>query len=79
LEKIDAATQRQIADTLTLAQQLGGVPFNFAGPDWPTAAAAFVREYGITHLVLAVAPALVSPLVWPLASGPLLQACPASM
>jgi two-component system sensor histidine kinase KdpD len=52
IEKIDAATQRKIADTLTLAQQLGGVPQPWNGPDMPTAAAAFVQEYGITHIVL---------------------------
>ncbi len=52
VEKIDAATQRQIADTLTLAQQLGGVPQTWSGPDLPTGAASFVHEYGITHIVL---------------------------
>jgi two-component system sensor histidine kinase KdpD len=52
VERIDAATQRQIADTLTLAQQLGGVPQQWTGPDLPTGAATFVQEYGITHMVL---------------------------
>ena len=32
LEKIDAATQRAIADALTLAQQLGGVSMPYQGP-----------------------------------------------
>ncbi len=51
-EKIDAATQRRLADALALAQQLGGVPMTFKGADLPSAVAAFVREYGITHIVV---------------------------
>ena len=51
-EKVDAATQRRLADSLTLAQQLGGIPLQFKGPDLPTAVAGFVREYGITHVVV---------------------------
>lgn len=52
MEKIDAATQRQISDTLALAQQLGGVSMAYSGKDFATAVADFVREYGITHVVL---------------------------
>ena len=52
VERIDAATQRGIADALTLARQLGGVPMSFSGPTFPAAVAAFVTEYGVTHLVL---------------------------
>jgi two-component system sensor histidine kinase KdpD len=52
LARIDAATQRQVSDTLALAHQLGAVPQSYRGPDFPTAVAEFVREYGITHIVL---------------------------
>jgi two-component system sensor histidine kinase KdpD len=53
-ERIDAATQRQISDTLELAQQLGGMSMPYGDPsgDFATAVGAFVREYGITHVVL---------------------------
>jgi two-component system sensor histidine kinase KdpD len=52
LHRIDAATQRQITNTLTLTQQLGGTPFTFKGSDVVSAIAAFAQEYGITHIVL---------------------------
>jgi two-component system sensor histidine kinase KdpD len=52
VERIDAATQRQIGNMLTLAQQLGGVPLNFKGPDVVNAIAAFVKEYSITHVLI---------------------------
>lgn len=52
VEKIDAATQRRISDTLTLAQQLGAVPQTWVSPDLPRGVASFVQEYGITHIVL---------------------------
>lgn len=51
-ERVDAASQRRLADALTLARQLDGVPFEFKGADLPAAVANFVREYGITHVVL---------------------------
>jgi two-component system sensor histidine kinase KdpD len=51
-EKVDAASQRMLSDALALARQLGAVPFQFKGPDLPTAVAGFVKEYGITHIVL---------------------------
>jgi two-component system sensor histidine kinase KdpD len=51
-ERVDAATQRRVADSLALAQQLDGVPLTFKGPDFPSAVAAFVAEYGITHVVM---------------------------
>ena len=50
--RIAAATQRQLADTLTLAQQLGAITLPYAGGDFPSAVAGFVREYGITHILL---------------------------
>jgi two-component system, OmpR family, sensor histidine kinase KdpD len=52
LDRIDAATQRRVTDTLTLAQQLNGVPMQFSGANVADAIAAFAREYGITHIVL---------------------------
>lgn len=51
-ERVDAATQRRVADSLTLAQQLGGVPMQFTGPTFEAAVAAFAAEYRITHIVL---------------------------
>lgn len=51
-ERVDAATQRRVADSLALAHQLDGVPLTYQGPDFPSAVAAFVREYGITHVVV---------------------------
>jgi two-component system sensor histidine kinase KdpD len=50
--RIDAATQRQLAGTLALAHQLGAVPMNYKGDDFPSAVAEFVREYGITHILV---------------------------
>jgi two-component system sensor histidine kinase KdpD len=52
LPRIDAATQRQITNTLTLVQQLGGMPMTFKGGDVVSTVAAFVKEYGITHVLL---------------------------
>jgi two-component system sensor histidine kinase KdpD len=52
MERIDAATQRRISDTLTLAQQLGGITIEFKGHDVVGAIAAFVKEYSITHIVM---------------------------
>jgi two-component system sensor histidine kinase KdpD len=51
-EKVGAATERRLADSLTLAQQLHGIPLRFKGSDLPSAVAGFVREYGITHVVV---------------------------
>jgi two-component system sensor histidine kinase KdpD len=50
--RVEAATQRRIADMQALAHQLGAVPMNYAGKDFASAVAAFVHEYGITHIVL---------------------------
>jgi two-component system, OmpR family, sensor histidine kinase KdpD len=52
MEKVDAATQRQIDDTLTLAHQLGGIPMKYSGADVASAVAEFSREYNITHIVI---------------------------
>jgi two-component system, OmpR family, sensor histidine kinase KdpD len=53
IDRIDAATQRKVADTLALAHQLGAVPMAYGGgKDFPSGVADFVHEYGITHIVL---------------------------
>jgi two-component system sensor histidine kinase KdpD len=52
LLRVDAATQRRIADAQTLAHQLGAVPLSYAGENFADAVAAFVTEYGITHIIL---------------------------
>jgi two-component system sensor histidine kinase KdpD len=52
LDRIDAATQRHITNTLTLTQQMGGTPMTFKGRDVVSTVAAFANEYGITHIVL---------------------------
>ncbi len=51
-ERVAAATQRQVADSLALAQQLGGIPMQFTGPSFEAAVAAFAAEYRITHVVM---------------------------
>ena len=52
LDRVDAATHRQIADSLTLAQQLGGIPMQFKGPRFEQAVEGFVKEYSITHILM---------------------------
>jgi two-component system sensor histidine kinase KdpD len=52
MEKVDAATQRQVSDALALAHQLGGVAMPWKGSGFARAVADFVREYGITHVIL---------------------------
>jgi two-component system sensor histidine kinase KdpD len=52
LDRLEAATQRKIADSLALAHQLGAVPQTYSGADFASAVAAFVKEYEITHIVL---------------------------
>jgi two-component system sensor histidine kinase KdpD len=51
-EHVDAATQRQVLNSLELARQLGGTSFSFKGPDLVSTIGSFVEEYGITHIVL---------------------------
>ncbi len=52
VHRIDAATQRQITNTLTLTTQMGGTPFQLKGTDVVGTIATYVKEYGITHIVL---------------------------
>lgn len=52
VHRIDAATQRQISNALTVTHHLGGTPMTFKGTDVVSTIVAFAREYGITHLVI---------------------------
>jgi two-component system sensor histidine kinase KdpD len=52
LTRIDAATQRAVSKNLELAQQLGGVPMTFKGPNVASTIAAFAREYAIKIIVV---------------------------
>jgi two-component system sensor histidine kinase KdpD len=52
IHRVDASTQRQITNTLTLTQQMGGTPMTFRGSDVVAAISAFAAEYGITHIVM---------------------------
>src|SRR5262249_5955301 len=52
LERVGAVVQRQTANTLALAHQLGGVPMTFKGTDVVKTIAAFVKEYSITHVLV---------------------------
>lgn len=51
-EKVDAATQRRIADTLELAQKLGATVFNYRGDEVVGTILRFAREYGVGHVVV---------------------------
>jgi two-component system sensor histidine kinase KdpD len=52
LERTDAATQRRVHNALDLARQLGATPLPYKGADVVGTIAAFVKEYGITHIVM---------------------------
>jgi two-component system sensor histidine kinase KdpD len=52
LTKVDARTQRILSGNLELAQQLGGIPMTFKGPDVAGTIAAFAGEYGIKVVVM---------------------------
>src|SRR5664279_1402803 len=52
IQRTDAATHRQVANSLTLAQQLGGTPLEFKGDDVSSTIATFVQEYLISHLIV---------------------------
>ncbi len=49
---IDAATQCQIADTLTLAKQLGAQVFPYKGQDVAETILHFAKEYRVGHIVI---------------------------
>src|ERR1700736_2243945 len=50
--KIVATVQRQVADTLETAQKMGGLVISLKHENVAEALVSFVREYGITHVVL---------------------------
>jgi len=50
--RIDAATQRLLADNLTLANQLGAMVFTFRGEDIAETILRFAREYRVGHIVI---------------------------
>jgi two-component system sensor histidine kinase KdpD len=52
LERIDAATQRQIHNVLAVAHQMGGIALPYKGSDVVSTIATFAKEYGITHIVI---------------------------
>ncbi len=52
LTRVEAATQRVIAENLELAQKLGGIPMTFRGRDVASTIAAFAREYDIKVIVM---------------------------
>jgi len=52
LTRIDAATQRMLSKNLELAQQLGGIPMTFRGPDIASTMWAFAQEYAIKIIVI---------------------------
>ncbi|MGB5158452.1 PTS sugar transporter subunit IIA [Desulfobacterium sp. N47] len=49
---IDAATQRKLSNTLTLAQQLGATSFTYRGDDIVKTILQFAREYRVGHIVI---------------------------
>jgi len=49
---VDAATQRLLSNTLTLAQQLGATTFTFKGDDVVKTILQFAREYLVGHIVV---------------------------
>jgi two-component system sensor histidine kinase KdpD len=51
-ERVPASVQRQASNALNLAHQLGAVPLNYKGADVVGTIAAFVKEYGITHVLM---------------------------
>jgi two-component system, OmpR family, sensor histidine kinase KdpD len=49
---IEAATQRILSDTLTLAKQLGAVVFTFKGEDIAATILQVAKEYRVGHIVI---------------------------
>ncbi len=49
---IDAKIQRQLAETLTLAKQLGAIVFTYKGQDVVGTILSFAKEYGVGHIVI---------------------------
>ncbi|HVK19620.1 MAG TPA: universal stress protein [Fimbriiglobus sp.] len=51
-ERVAAATQRHVSESLTLARQLGGVPLALKAEDFAAAVADFAREYAISVILV---------------------------
>lgn len=49
---VDAATQRMLSNTLTLAQQLGATVFTYKGDDIAKTILQFAKEYRVGHIVI---------------------------
>jgi two-component system sensor histidine kinase KdpD len=49
---IEAATQRMLSDTLTLAKQLGAIVFTFKGEDITKTILQIAKEYRVGHIVI---------------------------
>ncbi len=49
---IDLQTQDALANTLTLARQLGAIVFTYKGEDLADTIIRFAREYGIGHIII---------------------------
>ena len=49
---IDAATQRLLSDTLTLAKQLGAMVFTYKGDDVADTILKFAEEYRVGHIII---------------------------
>jgi two-component system sensor histidine kinase KdpD len=49
---IDAATQRYLSETLTLANTLGAIVFTYKGEDIVDTILHFAREYRVGHVVI---------------------------
>jgi two-component system sensor histidine kinase KdpD len=49
---IDAATQRYISETLTLANLLGAIVFTYKGEDVVDTILHFAKEYRVGHIVI---------------------------
>jgi two-component system sensor histidine kinase KdpD len=49
---IDAATQRYLSETLTLANTLGAIVFTYKGEDIVDTILHFAKEYRVGHIVI---------------------------
>ena len=50
--RIDAATQRRLADTLELARQVGAKVFTYQGDDVVKTILQFAREHRVGHIIM---------------------------
>jgi K+-sensing histidine kinase KdpD len=52
MERVEASLQRQVANTLALANRFGGVAMALHGTEVVGTIAAFAKVYGMTHVLL---------------------------